>query len=239
MANKPKEDHPKGAPMYMVSFGDMITIMLTFFILLCSYSTERQSGFVSDGIGSFKTRLNTMGLPGIMPGIKHPVDLGANKVRFKPAKALNYELLEQADGSINDLNRNALRQVVKEALKEDKVTRLPVIFVFDFQKSSITDAHIEAIDQFGPILASSNSKIRVEGFSYEENKSRRESRSIAWKRADSVANYLIREHGIAASRISSQGHGSGGKGTANRANRVVQDYLGRRIAVIYLVPESR
>ena len=127
----------------------------------------------------------------------------------------------------------------EESLKEDKVSRVPVVFVFDFQKTTLTDEHREALDQLGPLLASSNSKVRVEGFAYEENKSRRESRSIAWQRGQAVADYLVREHGIAASRVSAQGHGSGGKGVANRSNRVVQDYLGRRIAVIYLVPESR
>ncbi|MEE9391631.1 MAG: OmpA family protein [Planctomycetota bacterium] len=235
---KPKKVYPKGAPAYMVSFGDMITIMLTFFILLCSYSSERQSGFVSDGIGSFKESLNTFGLPGIMPGVKHPVDLGANKVRFKPARALNYELLESEDGDLDDLNRNALRQVVKESLKEDKVSRIPIVFIFDFQKTKLTAEHQTALDQIGPILASSRSKIRIEGFAYEEDKGRRASRKLAWERAQSIANYMTREHGIAASRVSAQGHGTGGKGVANRRNRVVQDYLGRRIAVIYLVPEK-
>ena len=67
---KPVDAPPPGAPLYMVSFGDMITIMLTFFILLCSYSTKRQAGFVADGVGSFRVGLNSMGLPGVMPGVR-------------------------------------------------------------------------------------------------------------------------------------------------------------------------
>jgi len=40
MARKKKmEKQPKGAPLWMTTYGDMITLVLTFFILLYSYSS--------------------------------------------------------------------------------------------------------------------------------------------------------------------------------------------------------
>ena len=102
MAEKktPPDDSPAGAPLYMVSFGDMMTILLTFFILLCSYSKERQAGFISDGVGSFKNVVNAMGLPGVLPGDKYPVDLGASRARYRPAGALNDQFLTDAEGRV-------------------------------------------------------------------------------------------------------------------------------------------
>ena len=43
----------EGAPAWMVSFGDMMTLILTFFILLVSMSKTQQVGLVATGVGSF------------------------------------------------------------------------------------------------------------------------------------------------------------------------------------------
>lgn len=233
---KKEDEPPGGAPLYMVSFGDMMTIMLTFFILLCSYATERQAGFVSDGVGSFKSVINAMGLPGVMPSDKYPVDLGARQVQYKPVGALNSQLLTDAQSLEHDLNRDALRDVVKDSLKQDDVTRIPVEFIFDRRDISLSDDHRAALDIIAPLIQGKNLRVRIEGYAYEEEADRRETRSIAHVRASAVANYLAEIHGIAAEDLSVLGYGSGGKGPTNSQNRVVQDRLGRRIVLIYLVP---
>ncbi len=56
----------KGAPAYMVSFGDMMTLILCFFILLVSMSEERHHGLVAKGLGSFIVAIKSHGLDGIM-----------------------------------------------------------------------------------------------------------------------------------------------------------------------------
>lgn len=236
---KPVDAPPPGAPLYMVSFGDMITIMLTFFILLCSYSTKRQAGFVADGVGAFRVVLNSMGLPGAMPGVRYPVDLGASKVRYMPSEALNYELLETEEGAINDLNRNALRDTIKSALEQDDVVQVPTIFVFDFQETKLSADHRGAVDAIAPLLLRSRAKLRIEGFAYEEELDRRETRKIAFERARALGDYLTVEYGIPVNRIETLGHGSGGAGRERHNDRRVQDFLGRRIVIIYLVPETR
>ena len=69
MAKRPKkvEDSPPETPSYMVSFGDMMTLMLTFFILLCTFARRREAGFIAAGIGSFRQAIKSFGLPGILP----------------------------------------------------------------------------------------------------------------------------------------------------------------------------
>ena len=48
-----KEERKQGPPAYMVSFGDMMTLILTFFILLVSLSVDRKVGLMAKGLGSF------------------------------------------------------------------------------------------------------------------------------------------------------------------------------------------
>ncbi|MCA9322805.1 MAG: OmpA family protein [Planctomycetes bacterium] len=235
---KAPEDPPMGAPLYMVSFGDMITILLTFFILLCSYATERQSGFVSDGIGSFRTAINNFGLPGIMPGDRLPIDLGAARVRYRPVGALNQELLESDQGVVDDLNRDALRDVVKNALQQDQVSTIPATFLFEPGVITLSQDHRAALDVIAPLIAGKNLKLRIEGYAIAEGKGLDE-RKIAAQRTFAFADYLVREHGLERREMDTVAYGSGGSSNENRKNRIVQEKLGRRIVYLTLVPRSK
>ncbi len=231
-----QDDGPSGAPLYMVSFGDMMTILLTFFILLCSYSKERQAGFISDGVGSFKNVVNAMGLPGIMPGDRYPVDLGASRARYRPAGALNDQFLTDAEGRVTELNRNALRQVVRDALKKTSMTRLPVTLIYDRRETEVSADHRALLDVVAPLLQKQNLTIRIEGYAYEEGLDARATQETAVARSLSVARYLQEAFGIAERKMRMTGYGSGGAGPERVAERRIQDRLGRRIVLIYLLP---
>ena len=59
-------EEKKGAPAWMVSFGDMMTLILTFFILLVSMGKRQQVGLVASGVGSFLVAVRSFGLPGVL-----------------------------------------------------------------------------------------------------------------------------------------------------------------------------
>ena len=65
MAEMPVEEKA-GIPGWLVSFGDMMTLILTFFILLVSMAQERQYGMIAEGLGSFVSALRSHGLPGVL-----------------------------------------------------------------------------------------------------------------------------------------------------------------------------
>ncbi len=232
----PVDESLDGAPLYMVSFGDMMTIMLTFFILLCSYSKERQAGFISDGIGSFKNVVNAMGLPGMMPGTDYPLDLGAQRARYRPVGAISDEFLTDEDGQVSDLNRDKLRSVVKEKLKTNKETRVPVILIFGRRTTELSDDHKATLRVIGGLLQGKPLRVRFEGFATEEADDESQTRSIAAQRAINAARYLTENFGIPEKDIETRGWGSGGISPRRRAETKQQDRLGRRIVLMYLVP---
>ena len=240
MAEKktPPDDSPAGAPLYMVSFGDMMTILLTFFILLCSYSKERQAGFISDGVGSFKNVVNAMGLPGVLPGDKYPVDLGASRARYRPAGALNDQFLTDAEGRVSELNRDALRKVVKKALTRTRMSKLPITLIYDRRETALTEDHRRLFDVVADLLRGHNMVLRIDGYAYEEGVDARATQEIAVVRAAAVADYLEEALGIDRKDMRVTGFGSGGAGAERAAVRRVQDRLGRRIVLIYVLPKE-
>lgn len=62
MAKKDKKDEASGggAPMWMVTYGDMMSLLLTFFVLILSFSSIQEAGF-KQAMGSLKGALGILG----------------------------------------------------------------------------------------------------------------------------------------------------------------------------------
>ncbi|MHC5067546.1 MAG: flagellar motor protein MotB [Planctomycetota bacterium] len=62
------ESKKPGVPAYMVSFGDMVTLLLTFFILLVALADTQEAGLVAAGRGPIVQHILSVGRPGILAG---------------------------------------------------------------------------------------------------------------------------------------------------------------------------
>lgn len=224
-----------GAPGWIVSFSDMVTNLMTFFILLGTFATKQEAGLISDGIGSFRSAVYGGGSgPGVIGGESGTVDLGHARVRYRAPDSVNSSMLEEQEGDITDSNRDSLRDAAKNALKRDAISRIPMEIIFDLSDATLSDAHKRALDVVGPMLRPMTVRLRIDGYAYAEPCD--DIRSMALRRAEAVREYLVKAHKIDAARIDCIGFGSSGMGAKNRPNRIVQDYLGRRIAYINLLP---
>ena len=65
---KPKPEEPPPSKAYLVSFGDTMTALLAFFIVLLSLADEQSGLNLHRGTGSFVKVTNGVGLPGIFSG---------------------------------------------------------------------------------------------------------------------------------------------------------------------------
>jgi flagellar motor protein MotB len=60
---KTVEEAPSDVPAWIVSFSDMITLLLSFFVLLQSFAHEQQPELFNLGRGSFESVTRNYGLP--------------------------------------------------------------------------------------------------------------------------------------------------------------------------------
>ena len=114
---KRKKKKKAGCPEYMITYGDMMTLLLCFFIFLFSFSTVDKKKFEKI-VASFKAAL------GVLPGAKvhKPEDSQAvkGKKKKKDAKDLLKQIMDEA--AKKSKREEKIKQqikVIKAVLKEE------------------------------------------------------------------------------------------------------------------------
>ena len=102
---KPEECPPKGAPAFMTTYGDMMTLLLTFFVLLISFSSIQEAEF-RRAIGSFQGALGVM-----------PYEQSILKPRIVPIPGLTNLQESEIMESIVEFQEAAAEMDIAEAVK--------------------------------------------------------------------------------------------------------------------------
>jgi len=68
-------------PIWIITYSDMVTLLLTFFVLLLSLAEKQDAGLVDRGRDSFNRSLRTCGL-GMLLGREESADFGYVKVKY-------------------------------------------------------------------------------------------------------------------------------------------------------------
>lgn len=106
-----KEEGPK-VPAYIVTFSDMTTLLLTFFVMLLSLASMQDPDLFKKGRDSFRFSLDYLGL-GILMDREHKPNLGNVKIRYsvsEPDKFIEGRSINTKEEKIrklfNELNRS-------------------------------------------------------------------------------------------------------------------------------------
>lgn len=246
MARKKKCDcPPPGSPGWMTTYGDMVTLLLTFFVLL--FTTAKIDGrefklvlsAFNGALGIFdggqtltKGRLEEMGmnletLPSQRPGRQLSKSLKDARERFKPL-----------------IRDNKVR------ISEDE--RGVIISLLDMENfdpgSAILQPSIRrALDLAGPMLRDIPNFVRVEGHTSEqilapapdldgERQERvyRNNWDLGAARAVNVVNYLIERHSIPARSLQAVSYGSARPLVPEEAGTPEARAANRRVDIVIL-----
>ena len=76
-----KTEEGSKVPAYIVTFSDMVTLLLTFFVMLLSLASVQDPEMFSRGRDSFSFAIRNFGL-GILMGMKPGPDFGHVKIKY-------------------------------------------------------------------------------------------------------------------------------------------------------------
>lgn len=222
-----RRNQDKGAPKWLVTYSDMVTLILVFFILLFSMSQIDQVKFeaVSD---SFRNRMIMDFMPSMIPA-EHPsesaknLESGEDNNEFdtptdlpdktdKDNEAEEEDTLDSLVTDVEDfLDANDLNDVIT-ATRTDRgvVLVLQESILFESGEAEIIASGRPFLKRIGTLLSGIPNYVKVEGhtdsrpisnFRYPSNW------ELSGARASSVIRYLIENNDYAESRFSAVGYG--------------------------------
>ena len=200
--NKIPDKGPSNA--YLLSFGDTMTTLLAFFIVLNSLAEEQTGANLYRGTGSFVQTVSSFGMPGNLPGDGHstavsletpgplyvvPADDEASAGKEAMGPDENDDSLRIIDREREDFERfaNELERL-SNVQEEPAVTGEAVFDIFNplnKEPPFLGAAYRDALDTLLPALYKSDHRVEVTVWATTPSPS-------AWKRA-AVASAGIRD----------------------------------------------
>lgn len=204
---KKEEEHKAGAPDWLATYGDMMTLLLVFFVLLFAMSnidSQKYKAVVQSLSGSLGV-LDSGTTVSLEPLINNypsdsPTEEPSESEELSDMQAEIQKILEESklDGQVKlEINERGL------------LIRFLENVLFDSGKADLKPQAMEIIDKVSDILKDAPRRILVEGhtdnvpistFKFPSNW------ELSTTRAVNVVKYMIDHNGIAAIRLSASGY---------------------------------
>ncbi len=203
MARKKKADTPPpGSPAWMATFGDMMSLLLTFFILLVSFSTIQETKF-QEAVGSLQGALGVLNdLPSI-PIHKEVLIPEGGKSDAEEIK----ERVEKLNKELESLKKSDVVEISRS--EKGLAIRLEDEALFDLGKAKLRQEAHAILDEVAETLKGFPNGIRVEGHT-DDLPIRSERFPSNWELSSARATAVLRHmqgKGIDPRRLSAIGFG--------------------------------
>jgi chemotaxis protein MotB len=228
MGKKKKDDGPAGAPAWLVTYGDLMSLLLTFFVLLLSFSTIQEENFK-------EALMSLRGAFGLMPKELTLVQINPQPKNQRPSHK-----------SVEELARKLRRRLQVQG-KLDKVKiefdqegglkiNLPSQILFDAGSTDLRADAYPVLNDIAELFGEMpEAFFQVRGHTdsqpFAKAGTSRDNYDLSYTRADRVARYLTRNVRVVLDRFEIVACGSGQPIAPNtteagrRANRRVEIHV--------------
>jgi len=206
MAKKKKwpVEYQPNTEAWMTTFADLVSLMLTFFILLISMSTMDKTG-LSDIETSFRKAVSVLSA-----GDKTEIQI-IPPMQMQKLISPRELMLAMRQNSMAIMQNSVLDHKVRGVIVNDRLyLRIPESILFDEGSASMKKGSVKILAKLAQMLAMSPGNIRVLGHTNAnlnlENSLFDDPWSLALARAASVL-HILEDEGVSPSRLSLAGYG--------------------------------
>lgn len=202
-----QEDSGPGIPEWVVTFGDMMSLLLTFFIMLVSLSEIKEEEKYQALVDSMRRQFGySKTLESVSPGDERPRTTSFNVLATTGrAKREN-----TAKGGVPTPAPVGEKPKVR-IIRPGRQTAVGSIVFFELGTDQLQPDSLPALDKVAEQLRGKPQKVEVRGHTSPETAARAgsadETMDLAYRRARKVLNYLVEKHQLDPQRfrISSAG----------------------------------
>jgi len=199
------EEQPPGSPAWMTTYGDMMTLLLVFFVLLYSFSVMDLSKF-QGFIAALKSKL------GVLDGGQTIIDenelaRGSIGEDFNPARSTLNKVMGDMTQFIEE--QGLQQKVILEQNERGLVVRLTGQILYDLGKAEIKPEGKKVLDKVALSIKEITNNIVVEGHTDNwpiTTANFPSNWELSTARATNVIKYFIEEHGIDPVRLAAAGY---------------------------------
>lgn len=116
-----------GPPPWLISFGDMMTLFLCFFVILVTMAPKQDAGLMARGLGPFVVALESHGMDGALAGSRNLDAINAYRARFGLAAITEKEYLE---GRVEARNADEVKALLDQGLRPYSALPQPLVARF-------------------------------------------------------------------------------------------------------------
>lgn len=204
MAMIKEEDCPEGLPGWLATFGDLMSLLLTFFVLLLSFSTMSVTSF-QHAMGALQ---GALGVLSGEPQLSLPIRQSMPKTEGNLSQA---EMMNKAGSELEHAIEEAGLQgdVHLEESTSGIIIRISDKLFFETAKADVLESATTVLDAVGRAISQMPNHVNIQGHTDNRiiNTPRFASNwELSGMRALSVGRYFIEKWNIAPDRISITGY---------------------------------
>lgn len=220
---KPEPDGPPGVPAWMATFSDLVTLLLTFFVMLMAMASFDDSSQLDTALESIRDALGEMGFGDGLVSMVVGENLSDQQRKADLVKPQEIKDRTQLEADLSPT-------IVKIAKTPTEVRlTLDEPGYFDRGQSTLRPAARRRVRALGLALAGEPVGIRVEGHT-DTDGDENSNWELSALRAVSVLDVLNRDAGIPRERLQARGYGP----SQPRVVRPVDQALNRRIEIVLI-----